>query len=69
MDGLEIRDVPLSLLRAGVTVISQDAQLFSGNVRQAIDPLGQVTILGHIIWQCFSLYHVVPRFKLHRGSK
>ncbi|CAM9869028.1 unnamed protein product [Ectocarpus sp. 4 AP-2014] len=41
LDGQDIRELPLALLRSGVTVISQDAHLFSGNVREAIDPLGQ----------------------------
>lgn len=43
VDGQDIREFPLALLRSGVTVISQDAHLFSGNVREAIDPLGQVS--------------------------
>lgn len=42
MDGKDIREFPLAQLRSGVTVISQDAYLFSGNVREAVDPLGQV---------------------------
>ncbi|CBN74323.1 similar to canalicular multispecific organic anion transporter [Ectocarpus siliculosus] len=41
LDGQDIRELPLALLRSGVTVISQDAHLFSGNVREAIDPVGQ----------------------------
>ncbi|CAM9744809.1 unnamed protein product, partial [Ectocarpus fasciculatus] len=41
LDGQDIKELPLALLRSGVTVISQDAHLFSGNVREAIDPLGQ----------------------------
>lgn len=44
MDDLDVKDVPLPLLRAGVTVISQDAHLFSGNVREAVDPRGQVLL-------------------------
>lgn len=44
VDGEDIRDFPLALLRSGVTVISQDAHLFSGNIREAIDPLGQVGV-------------------------
>lgn len=43
MDGLDIKKVPLSMLRSAVTVISQDAHLFSGTVREVIDPLGQVS--------------------------
>lgn len=44
VDGLDIKEVPLSLLRSAVTVISQDAHLFSGTVREVIDPLGQVCL-------------------------
>ncbi|CAM9118876.1 unnamed protein product [Discosporangium mesarthrocarpum] len=43
MDGYDISRVPLSLLRSRVAIISQDAQLFSGTVRSAIDPRGQWT--------------------------
>lgn len=59
LDGQDIRELPLALLRSGVTVISQDAHLFSGNVRETIDPLGQVGLVAalgfrvggqHLIW-------------------
>lgn len=43
VDGRDVKEVPLSLLRLGVTLISQDAHLFSGSVREAMDPLGQVS--------------------------
>lgn len=42
VDGQDITTLPLALLRSGVTVISQDAHLFSGSVRETIDPVGQV---------------------------
>lgn len=42
IDERDIKEVPLSRLRSGVTVISQDAHLFSGSVREVVDPLGQV---------------------------
>ncbi|CAM9571125.1 unnamed protein product, partial [Hapterophycus canaliculatus] len=41
LDGKDIRELPLALLRSGVTVISQDSYLFSGSVREAVDPLGK----------------------------
>lgn len=42
VDGQDVKSFPLALLRSGVTVISQDAHLFSGNIRETIDPVGQV---------------------------
>lgn len=42
VDGQDVTAFPLAVLRSGVTVISQDAHLFSGNIREAIDPVGQV---------------------------
>ncbi|CAM9113305.1 unnamed protein product [Choristocarpus tenellus] len=41
MDGRNVNGVPLKLLRSRVTVISQDAHLFSGTVREIIDPMGK----------------------------
>eukprot|EP00611_Tribonema_gayanum_P005905 TRINITY_DN1513_c0_g1_i4.p1 TRINITY_DN1513_c0_g1~~TRINITY_DN1513_c0_g1_i4.p1 ORF type:complete len:763 (-),score=226.48 TRINITY_DN1513_c0_g1_i4:801-2846(-) len=38
--GKDIRAMPLQQLRSDITVIPQDAHLFSGTIRQAIDPSG-----------------------------
>ena len=42
IDGIDISDVKLSALRGhAISIIPQDPQLFSGSVRDNIDPLGQ----------------------------
>lgn len=41
IDGLPISNVPLKTLRQRLTVIPQDAQLFSGTVRSNLDPFSQ----------------------------
>ncbi|KAE8269197.1 hypothetical protein A4X09_0g3134 [Tilletia walkeri] len=41
IDGLDISKVPLRTLRRRLTIIPQDAQLFTGTVRQNLDPFGE----------------------------
>ncbi|KAK0555362.1 Transporter of the ATP-binding cassette (ABC) [Tilletia horrida] len=41
IDGLDIAQVPLRTLRKRLTIIPQDAQLFSGTIRQNLDPFGE----------------------------
>ncbi|PWN22275.1 hypothetical protein BCV69DRAFT_257017 [Microstroma glucosiphilum] len=41
IDGISISSVPLKTLRQRLTVIPQDAQLFSGTVRSNLDPFSQ----------------------------
>lgn len=41
IDGISIAGVPLKTLRQRLTVIPQDAQLFSGTVRSNLDPFSQ----------------------------
>ncbi|CAO1638019.1 unnamed protein product [Parajaminaea phylloscopi] len=41
IDGISIAGVPLKTLRQRLTVIPQDAQLFSGTVRSNLDPFNQ----------------------------
>ncbi|KAK0561968.1 Transporter of the ATP-binding cassette (ABC) [Tilletia horrida] len=41
IDGLDIAKVPLRTLRKRLTIIPQDAQLFSGTIRQNLDPFGE----------------------------
>lgn len=38
IDGIDIASVPLETLRSRITIIPQDAQLFSGTVRSNLDP-------------------------------
>lgn len=41
IDGIDIASVPLHTLRSRLTIIPQDAALFSGTVRFNLDPFGQ----------------------------
>lgn len=38
IDGVDIRKVPLTLLRTKVSLIMQDACLFTGSLRENLDP-------------------------------
>ncbi|KAI3478093.1 hypothetical protein L1887_60024 [Cichorium endivia] len=40
IDGIDIASIPIRTLRERLTVIPQDAQLFSGTVRSNLDPFG-----------------------------
>jgi ABC-type multidrug transport system fused ATPase/permease subunit len=40
VDGVDTRSAPLSRLRKGVTLLSQDPLFFSGTLRDNLDPLG-----------------------------
>jgi len=41
IDGIEVGDVPLARLRSAMTILPQDAALFSGSLRQNLDPTMQ----------------------------
>ena len=43
IDGIDIASVPLNRLRQSIAVIPQDALMFSGTVRDNLDPTGTVT--------------------------
>jgi len=43
IDGLDIKDVGLRLLRSKITVIPQEPVLFSGTIRGNLDPFGRYT--------------------------
>ena len=45
IDGVEIRDVDLKVLRQAITIISQDPYLFEDSLRNNIDPMGELSDL------------------------
>lgn len=42
IDGIDIRSIPLPLLRSRLTIIPQDPILFNGSIRRNLDPWGQI---------------------------
>ena len=82
LDGIEMRDVDLKVLRSKITVIPQDPYIFNDTVRNNIDPLHQLTdneiisILKDIqLWEKFKsdkgLEHMVEQggSNLSQGEK
>merc|ERR1712127_939991 len=41
LDGVDLAEVPLKLLRSAIAVIPQEPVLFSGTVKQNVDPFGE----------------------------
>ncbi|KAI0382123.1 P-loop containing nucleoside triphosphate hydrolase protein [Hypomontagnella monticulosa] len=60
VDGLDIKQVPLHILRSRISVISQDPILFRGTIRSNIDPFGQYTDV--------ELWDVLHRVGMDRAS-
>lgn len=43
IDGIDIQEISLSQLRGHITIIPQDAAMFTGTLRFNLDPLGKAT--------------------------
>jgi len=50
IDGVDIRDVPLALLRRRVVALPQEPALFSGTVRSNLDPSGEWAGKDEALW-------------------
>lgn len=46
IDGIDITDINVDQLRSRITLLPQDAVLFSGTVRHNIDPFNQFSVSG-----------------------
>lgn len=43
IDGIDIRNIPLEVLRSRITIIPQDPVLFHGSIRKNLDPYGRTS--------------------------
>ncbi|KAH0954120.1 hypothetical protein HN011_011629 [Eciton burchellii] len=56
LDGIDIRQVPLRILRSRLSAIPQDAIIFSGTIRKNLDPLSQHS--DQEIWNALELSQI-----------
>ncbi|RLU19415.1 hypothetical protein DMN91_007972 [Ooceraea biroi] len=56
LDGIDIRQVPLRILRSRLSAIPQDAIMFSGTIRENLDPLSQHN--DQEIWNALELSQI-----------
>ncbi|XP_025268777.1 ATP-binding cassette sub-family C member Sur isoform X2 [Camponotus floridanus] len=56
LDGIDIRQVPLQILRSRLSAIPQDAIMFSGTIRENLDPLSEHE--DQEIWHALELSQV-----------
>ncbi|KOB78708.1 putative ATP-binding cassette transporter sub-family C member 8 [Operophtera brumata] len=66
LDGEDIARVPLRTLRHRVVVLPQDPAMFSGTLRENLDPLAVHT--DEEIWQCLRALHWYSRLHGQDGS-
>ncbi|KAJ1558710.1 hypothetical protein HK096_006749, partial [Nowakowskiella sp. JEL0078] len=64
IDGLDIQNVGLHDLRSRLTIIPQDPVLFSGNLRQAMDPLGEHE--DEAIWTSLNRVNFLDSMQQHQ---
>ncbi|XP_020299812.1 ATP-binding cassette sub-family C member Sur [Pseudomyrmex gracilis] len=56
LDGIDIRQVPLRILRSRLSAIAQDATMFSGTIRDNLDPLSEYD--DEEIWHALELSQI-----------
>ncbi|KZS88201.1 P-loop containing nucleoside triphosphate hydrolase protein [Sistotremastrum niveocremeum HHB9708] len=65
MDGIDISKISLERLRNSVTLVSQDVSMFSGSVRDNLDPLAEVS--DHDCWEILKRCHLVTSNSNQQG--
>jgi ABC-type multidrug transport system fused ATPase/permease subunit len=66
IDGIDVRSIHRSTLRNAVSIIPQEPVLFSGTVRQNLDPLHQFT--DERLWQALEKAKLEPTIRAMKGG-
>lgn len=66
IDSLNTRQIGLHDLRSRLSIIPQDAQIFSGTLRMNLDPLG--TSSDTRLWEILDLCHLKEHFQIAAGG-
>ncbi|XP_035827891.1 multidrug resistance-associated protein 5 [Aplysia californica] len=67
IDQINIRDVPLEVLRSRLSILVQDPVLFTGTVRYNLDPSGTITS-DDIFWQALDKCHMRTKIQSLDGG-
>lgn len=59
VDSVDMREVPLKVLRRSITVIPQDPVMFSGTVRYNLDPFNEMEDAA--LWNALNHVSVISR--------
>src|SRR5690606_18351109 len=66
IDGIDVKSIHLSTLRNAVSIIPQEPILFSGTVRQNLDPLNQFP--DERLWQALEKAKLEPTVRAMEGG-
>ncbi|XP_059159584.1 ATP-binding cassette sub-family C member 5-like [Physella acuta] len=67
IDNINIRDVPLEILRSRLSILVQDPVLFTGTIRYNLDPSGTIKS-DDIFWQALEKCHIKNKIQSLDGG-
>lgn len=65
IDGVDTKTLGLTDLRSRLSIIPQDSQIFSGTIRQNLDPNAAET--DEVLWHTLEVCHLKEFFSTHQG--